>query len=340
MGQACSWLARRVRGRRHPQFQRQVLRVRVSNAIASELWLFFNGGGPALSIPPKCENFEDVVDLAFHPDSFELYTKSPVHLVKKWSDPFAQQTGVLIVDITDGDAGKIAEDLAAATVQSHWREHRRLRRRAAAVVLQNRVARRVYRRRVAAGRVIKRELLRPWLAKRRAIHVVLQKIVRGWLQRRKFTCPICYETLARACFTNMCRANARPNMPNPTNSKHCEVCRSCARRYINVQVDDGKICFTCPLSGGIITKEDIDRVCGPAAGLKFLENRNIMHSKRLLALNAGAEDHSFTRWCEQHTRACPGCYVIIFRYAGCDHMACRCGYSFNWSTAPRVGMGA
>lgn len=34
------------------------------------------------------------------------------------------------------------------------------------------------------------------------------------------------------------------------------------------------------------------------------------------------------------------CRVIIYRYAGCDHMSCRCGRSFNWSQADRVGEGS
>ena len=33
------------------------------------------------------------------------------------------------------------------------------------------------------------------------------------------------------------------------------------------------------------------------------------------------------------------CRVIIYRYAGCDHMSCRCSRSFNWSQADRVGGG-
>ena len=34
------------------------------------------------------------------------------------------------------------------------------------------------------------------------------------------------------------------------------------------------------------------------------------------------------------------CRVIIYRHAGCDHMSCRCGRSFNWSQADRVGEGS
>ena len=29
----------------------------------------------------------------------------------------------------------------------------------------------------------------------------------------------------------------------------------------------------------------------------------------------------------------------IYRFAGCDHMNCRCGHSFNWRQADRVGVG-
>ena len=45
----------------------------------------------------------------------------------------------------------------------------------------------------------------------------------------------------------------------------------------------------------------------------------------------------FAAWAATEARACPNCRVLIFRYAGCDHMQCRCGAHFNWQTADGVG---
>jgi hypothetical protein len=33
-----------------------------------------------------------------------------------------------------------------------------------------------------------------------------------------------------------------------------------------------------------------------------------------------------------HVKKCPGCGEYIEKNGGCDHMRCRCGYNFWWST--------
>jgi len=33
-------------------------------------------------------------------------------------------------------------------------------------------------------------------------------------------------------------------------------------------------------------------------------------------------------------KCCPSCGALIEKNGGCDHMTCRCGYSFNWSRVP------
>ena len=45
---------------------------------------------------------------------------------------------------------------------------------------------------------------------------------------------------------------------------------------------------------------------------------------------------AFMNWARGNVRVCPSCRVIIYRFAGCDHMRCRCGYSFNWREADKV----
>jgi len=31
-------------------------------------------------------------------------------------------------------------------------------------------------------------------------------------------------------------------------------------------------------------------------------------------------------------KPCPNCYVIMYKYDGCDEMMCSCGHKFAWST--------
>jgi len=37
-----------------------------------------------------------------------------------------------------------------------------------------------------------------------------------------------------------------------------------------------------------------------------------------------------------HWKKCPQCHATIEKNRGCDHMRCRCGAAFNWSSAPTV----
>ena len=48
-----------------------------------------------------------------------------------------------------------------------------------------------------------------------------------------------------------------------------------------------------------------------------------------------ADDRDFAAWARENARACPTCRVLIYRYAGCDHMRCtRCHTDFSWSQQP------
>lgn len=37
----------------------------------------------------------------------------------------------------------------------------------------------------------------------------------------------------------------------------------------------------------------------------------------------------------ENLRHCPDCKVVIEKIDGCDHIHCRCGYHFIWTTANR-----
>mmetsp|Transcript_30807 Transcript_30807/g.52842 ORF Transcript_30807/g.52842 Transcript_30807/m.52842 type:complete len:129 (-) Transcript_30807:363-749(-) len=68
-------------------------------------------------------------------------------------------------------------------------------------------------------------------------------------------------------------------------------------------------------------------------------NRKLKFTSHLETLNKKAADGTadkntleFLAWARSNVRVCPSCRVIIYRFAGCDHMRCRCGVSFNWQT--------
>ena len=55
------------------------------------------------------------------------------------------------------------------------------------------------------------------------------------------------------------------------------------------------------------------------------------HTQRLV----DETDDAFLAFCLESARRCPACQVLIYRHAGCNHMRCRCGQTFDWN-APEV----
>lgn len=48
-------------------------------------------------------------------------------------------------------------------------------------------------------------------------------------------------------------------------------------------------------------------------------------------------ERTFARFAQRrHLKLCPRCSAAIEKNEGCDHMTCRCGHHFNWSTAATV----
>jgi hypothetical protein len=46
----------------------------------------------------------------------------------------------------------------------------------------------------------------------------------------------------------------------------------------------------------------------------------------------GQVDALYDEWARWNTKACPKCHQRIEKNQGCDHMTCRCGYEFYWTT--------
>ena len=85
----------------------------------------------------------------------------------------------------------------------------------------------------------------------------------------------------------------------------------------------------------------IRRVCGEitlAAYEKNLAANHAQYAEQLQADAAAGKDIELVSWLHDNTRNCPRCSVIIYRFAGCDSMSCKCGMSFNWQQAPKLDL--
>ena len=176
------------------------------------------------------------------------------------------------------------------------------------------------------------------LAARAAAATRIQARLRGVDARtRKRACPICLDEKPRALFVWAC-ASARAASGAARASRCCDkVCSGCLARYVGAAVDEGRLHVRCPGDGcrELLSSSDVLAAVGPAKHATLAVNARARHGGRVERLleSTDAADAAFIRWARENTRACPSCSVIIYRYAGCNHMTCRCGASFQWDEA-------
>lgn len=150
---------------------------------------------------------------------------------------------------------------------------------------------------------------------RRMASIRIQASLRGRLARKLTTCFICMEEVPYSAKVSTVPA-----------AKCHRVCFTCARQYVDSAIADGRLFIRCP--GEACTHlMDSSAFCSPAALTTYRANLKNSHERRL----DGETDAAFVAFCREHARACPACGVIIWRYAGCDHMHCRCGHHFQWT---------
>ena len=153
-------------------------------------------------------------------------------------------------------------------------------------------------------------------ARRRAA-LRIQAVARGRLERKLSQCMICAdETPFRSLVSTV-----------PSQVCH-RTCRSCATRWVDSAITDGKLYIRCP---GVDCKHlmDPEKFATPAAEAQWRESLHASHHTRLV----GESDQDFLKFARDYARACPACGVLIFRHAGCNHMQCRCGTQFDWNDA-------
>jgi len=163
-------------------------------------------------------------------------------------------------------------------------------------------------------RELRRARERAQAAQRFAAASKIQSCGRGHIARRPSRCLICMSEMPFAWMTS--------TVPN---AQCHRTCRACAEEYVNHAIDEGKLYIRCP--GESCTHlMSVDAFASQPAKAKHRENLRASHRSRL----ANESDTAFIGFCREHARMCPTCGVLIWRYAGCDHMSCRCGAQFNW----------
>jgi len=147
---------------------------------------------------------------------------------------------------------------------------------------------------------------------------VLTKRARELLAQLTRLCPVCLEDCPITSLTKLADCGHK-------------VCTPCANAFVDAELLGGKAYVRCPWAGcdRLLGKAALRQFGSAAAGDAYESSRVAMHTQRLV----DETDRGFLLFCADQARRCPSCMVVIWRWAGCDHMTCRCGFSFNWNEA-------
>ena len=113
----------------------------------------------------------------------------------------------------------------------------------------------------------------------------------------------------------------------------CKFCPGCVKMTIRTAVDAGRWNIQCASHKckAKLADADIVRCAGKEVLKQHRDNLTQGHSKWLSRVKTGdGIEPEFRTFLQENVRSCPTCKVLIYRYAGCDHMSCRCGAHFNW----------
>ena len=115
-----------------------------------------------------------------------------------------------------------------------------------------------------------------------------------------------------------------------------KYCQACLRSWIESNLASRCIIIRCPEPDCecVMYADDVLRLAGTAAHEMFVKLRSTDHRDRLVELlkkNTNAPDER-DKDVAEGAKPCPNCYVIMYKYEGCDEMMCSCGHRFAWST--------
>jgi len=273
--------------------------VRIANASDSSLHLWFDGGGPIARLP---EGAHVVLSMPKHVLD---------HRTVQWS-----------VTTSDAIAMPVASGSFANPAMANFRPRKgsivdiqvpsvgvsQLRR---VIAMQRRIRTRM--------RAAEQRRRQGRAERQRSSAVRIQAYARGSFARTTRQCSVCADDMPAPSLVAVA-ADCR-------DASH-RICAPCARRYIDQSVADGKLFIKCP---GIKCRHlaqpgTIEGHGSAAMRTMYREALAASHGQRL----AAEEDGDFLGFARKHTRICPACSVLIYRYEGCNHMTCRCGFEFQW----------
>lgn len=114
-----------------------------------------------------------------------------------------------------------------------------------------------------------------------------------------------------------------------------KICRDCTSRWIDAQLDTGTIELRCPGEGCRQVLEKADVVLHSTSAQLYRYNRLKSNQLREQATGQAAigcplsgVDREITAWMVNNTMQCPGCFQLVERSYGCNHIRCSCGTDF------------
>jgi len=316
--------------------------ARVVNESCLDLLVFMNGGGPIARIGPESSDATLPFDYSA---SLEFYSERTFKLVlsAKMTPPSTLLSETTIL-ISKSDAAIHESAARFAGMIANFRARRSARRARAASVIQARLrpgARRLVGWRHDSARTIQSALgriARRLIARRARAATLLQARARGMLARLVDTCQICLEDMPRPLFVGPLKKAPQTFGRRATKPRAChKFCQGCLAMHVGTQIDEGRLHIKCPgeRCSTLLEKADLQAAVSPQKFESHKKNLEARHGERLADLTSGELDQAsseFLAWCMTNTRVCPTCSVIVYRYAGCNHMSCRCGASFDWNT--------
>lgn len=124
-------------------------------------------------------------------------------------------------------------------------------------------------------------------------------------------------------------------------ASHERYCKACNLRYVKGAVEEGVVKIRCshPGCAAEMTDEDV-AVYVPGSSLSKRRALEVACRKRHIVTmhceaeqsRASADIREVVKMVNSNKdfRVCPNCYAVIYRYEGCDDMACACKRRFNF----------
>ena len=335
--------------------------VTIVNESKLEIIVFANGGGPVNGGAPIGQKTTTQLRRTDKSQTvrWSLFSAASSKLIMEVTTTTNHPT----VTVTRAAARSLERrDLFTLMIRD-WRLKRMARRNAAATIIQACVTpvvrAELVEKHAKAARI--QRVLRPpahrLIRRRIRAATLIQACALAMSARARDECSICLEMMPRPLFTGVKKPAIVPAArPSPswrrrtatpsgrsTAATPCHrACGGCVRAYLARQIDDGRLHIRCFASGcsTLVAKDDLTHHV-PRPYEAYTARMADANRARLrsLACSTDDADRSFLIWASENTRICPSCNVVVFRYAGCHSITCRCGGRFNWNAAARPESG-